>query len=421
MAELTRRFHASSENLTDVTKKRSFTTMTRKLRNNTKRRLDRNQSYTGFSVKTGNRFAALQEHDIEMDDWNDEHLIPRNSKISASKSKVIKPPPIKITDDRLNTANIKKYITDLDIKSFQTKGMSIGIKVDLDELEDHAKLIEKLKSENIAFFTHSASDQKLFKVVLSGLPKINTNIIVDELKRYNITPSSITELSTSNVNPKFCLYLVQLPKNDISLGQLRKIRAIDHIVVEWKPFKPRNKGPTQCKRCAMLGHGAQNCHRKEACLICASTQHVVDNCPFKEETNEAFVYKCFNCASKKLANTQHRANDPNCPSRIEYLEIRNKINHRNSIRNSNLHHNNTFKLNQDNFPNLNRNAGFKASTQSIGPTYAEKLKSSPANDGLYSMEDLSEILYETVDELMACTNKGQQLKVLFKLLSNAFK
>lgn len=66
------------------------------------------------------------------EDWYEESQpVPGKAKTNASKSKVIKPPPIKITDDKLNTANIKKYITELNITSFQTKGTSIGVKVDV--------------------------------------------------------------------------------------------------------------------------------------------------------------------------------------------------------------------------------------------------------------------------------------------------
>lgn len=399
-------------------------TKVRTLRSNTKRQngMDHHQN-TGNNarISTHNRFSTLQHYDTEMDDWNDVNH-PTNSTNTAPKNKIFRPPPIKITDERLNIVNIKEYITELGITSFQTKGTSIGIKIDLEKKEDHVTLADKLKADKFAFFTHSASDQKLFKVVLSGLPTIDPSIISNELKRFNINASSVSELSTKNPNPNHCLYLVQLPKNDVTLGQLRKIRAIDHVIVEWKPFQPRNKGPTQCKRCAMLGHGAQNCHRKEACLICASTNHVADNCPFKEETSKAFVFKCFNCASKNLTNTKHKASDPNCPSRAEYLEIRNKINHRNTIRSNRQKQNfNAFNLKENNFPNLSKNADFAASNQSIGPSYADRVKTSPVNTELYSMEELSEILYTTVDELMACTSKGQQLKVLFKLLSDAFK
>lgn len=160
----------------------------------------------------------------------------------------------------------------------------------------------------------------------------------------------------------------------------------------------------------MMGHGAQNCHRKIACLICASSDHDAENCPYKENTNEAFVYKCYNCSSKGYKNTIHRANDPNCPCRADYIEIRNKINHRNTVRNSKQTQNaSSFNFHKTNFPNLNRNTEFAAPTPSNDTTYAEQLKTPSSNDDLYNMDELCQILYSTVDELMSCTTKGQQL------------
>lgn len=237
-------------------------------------------------------------------------------------------------------------------------------------------------------------------------------------------PSSVTELVTKNLNPHHCLYLVQFTTRDISLNLLRKIRAIDHIIVTWKPFKPRYKGPTQCNKCAMFGHGAQNCHRSEACLICASSSHVAANCHYNESNKEAFVFKCFNCVSRNLPNTNHRANDPKCPCRSNYIEIRNNINHRNTIRNDRQNRNQShFNVNQEAFPVLNNNdvsADYNP-TLSGGPTYAEQVKRSSGNSILYSMDDLFDIFQTAIDELQACTNKGQQLKVLFKLLNDAYK
>lgn len=382
-------------------------------------------------LHTENQFSTLQQNDMDMDaDWNNGAIprkptsVPRNATVKPDmlKKQVVKPPPIKITDDRLNATNIKAFMNELEVSSFQSKQTSIGLKIDVEKQEDNAKLIDKLTVGGYAFFTHSGIQQKMFKVVLGGLPRINTEIIVDELKNFNITALSVTELTVNSTNTNRSLYLVQIASKDVSLNEIRKIRAIDHTVVNWKPFRPRNKGPTQCRRCAMMGHGAQNCHRKVACLICASSDHEAGNCQFKENTNEAFVFKCFNCSTKGYIDTKHRANDPECPCRADYIEIRNKINHRNTVRNSKFTQNaNQFNFQQTNFPTLSRNFEFVAPSQSKNTSYAEQVKKTSSNDDLYCMDELCEILYSTVDELMSCTNKGQQLKVLFKLLSNAFK
>lgn len=371
------------------------------------------------AVATHNRFSALAAEDNKMN-WIE------NDQPNDKKNMVSKPPPIKITDDQLKTYEIKAFLNDLEITSFRAKAISIGIKLDLDNKADYDKCITALSNQKIAFFTHRDKSEKTFKAVLAGLPKMDTGIIIEEMKQYNIVPSSVTELVTKNVNPHNCLYLVQFNTKDVSLGLLRKVRAIDHIIVNWKPFKPRNKGPTQCNKCAMFGHGAQNCHRSEACMLCASLSHATANCHYNENTKEAFVFKCHNCVSKKLPHTNHRANDPKCPCRSDYLEIRNNINHKNTIRNGRTKSkSNAFNMNQENFPDLRQNQTFShddyASSHSNRPTYAEQTKSSRSNSDLYSMEDLFDIFQTAIDDLSACTSKGQQLKVLFRLLNDAYQ
>lgn len=370
-------------------------------------------------IATQNRFSVLGDDKMN---WNENDQPNTNS--SSKKNLTPKPPPIKITDDRMKTFDMKNFLNDLQITTFQAKSISIGIKVDLDTKSDYDKCIKALSTQKIAFFTHRDKNVKAFKVVLGGLPKIDTSIIVKEMEQYNIIPSSVTELTTRNPNPHHCLYLVQFDNKDVSFNVLRKVKAIDHVIVNWKPFKPRNKGPTQCNKCLMFGHGAQNCHRSEACMLCANTSHGTANCHYSESTKEAFVFKCYNCFSKNLPNTNHRANDPKCPCRSNYLEIRNSINHRNTVRNERANQkSNTFNTNQANFPDLNRKSSSEDHTsyQSNGPTYAEQIKRSRGNCDLYSMDDLFGIFQSAIEELSACTSKGQQLKVLFKLLSNAYK
>ena len=34
---------------------------------------------------------------------------------------------------------------------------------------------------------------------------------------------------------------------------------------------------------------------------------------------------CYNCIKEKLQNVNHRANDPKCPSKKEYLLVRRKV------------------------------------------------------------------------------------------------
>lgn len=381
------------------------------------------------SIPIQNRFSSFQDNNMSWNDDNDENThrnqnFSRNVKVDTKRNEMPKPPPIKITDDNIKATGIKKLMNEAQITSFQAKSMSIGFKVDLNTKADYDKFINHLTATNVAFFTHSDRSKKTFKAVLSGLSRINTGIIIEEMSHFNITPSSVTELTAKNVNPDRCLYLVQFDNKDVSMNQLRNVRAIDHVVVNWKPYKPRNKGPTQCNKCAMLGHGAQNCHRSMACLICASTAHVADDCNFDESKKESFVFRCYNCVVNKLPNANHRANDPRCPCRSNYLEIRNKLNHKNAVRNDRANRiSKDFNVNQADFPNLNNNAGQSAynPTKKAGPTYAEQTKRQIDRDDLYSMDELFEILQSAIEDLSLCKSKGEQVRVLFKILTNAYE
>lgn len=104
------------------------------------------------------------------------------------------------------------------------------------------------------------------------------------------------------------------------------------------------------------------------------------------------------------------------------------MNHNNAIRNSKhqqqQRNDRTFNMSTANFPNLGRSSETAAFFQPTGPSFADQLKRSSnptTNDELYSMDDLYEIFQAAVTDLMECTNKGQQVQVLFKILSNAFK
>lgn len=148
--------------------------------------------------------------------WNDDHA----DAISPSKvKKVTRPPPIKITDERLKSTDIKKFLNDMQMESFRAKTISIGIKVDHDTKEDYEKCLANLAEKKIAFFTHRDKDQKTFKVVLSGLLKIAVDVIIDEMKQYNVIPSSVTELTTKNSHSSHCLFLVQFTNKEVSLSQ----------------------------------------------------------------------------------------------------------------------------------------------------------------------------------------------------------
>ena len=313
----------------------------------------------------------------------------------ADKAKSVKYPPIVITDERLSDLNKCREVVDaLGLEKFMIKNMSVGKKVQVFSKEDNDKCILSFNNNDVHYYTHRLNDQKLFKVVLAGLPNIETSVIASELKtNHNIEPLSISALN-SNPNQHNKLFLLTFSKSEFSLKLLKQVRHINNIIVNWRPFSPKYKGPTQCKRCSMFGHGAENCHRKEVCLLCADASHTIASCPFASSDNSVTVnFKCFNCIAKNktrtgsnLLNANHKANDPMCPCRQDYLEVRNIVNHRNVARNGKKQ----FNPGND-FPALHRvpnveDSPINVGTSVLGPTFADPVRQPVGDSDLYSMD-----------------------------------
>lgn len=117
-----------------------------------------------------------------------------------------------------------------------------------------------------SFFNHPVKDNQKFKLVLFGLPQINTKEIIEEFQlEYNIELISIKETIRSNTND--AIYMIEFNRDQISKKEVRKIKYVFNIVVQWRnPLRSRN-GATQCKKCTMYGHGAANSHMKLSCNL----------------------------------------------------------------------------------------------------------------------------------------------------------
>lgn len=110
-----------------------------------------------------------------------------------------------------------------------------------------------------------------------------------------------------------------------------KIRYFYNIAVYWRWPLKGNKGPTQCVKCSMFGHGAQNCNRVEVCPACAGNHDYAVCTLNKFSLDGSVIYKCYNCVKKNFRNVNHRADDPRCPYRQEYLDIRRRISSRSRV------------------------------------------------------------------------------------------
>lgn len=289
--------------------------------------------------------------------------------------------------------------------------MSTGTKFFASSKEEYDSILAKLKMDKTEFYTPRAKNDRQFKVFLYGLPLIAIEDISSDLQSCNLNPTEVKEIKTKYSNEDNAVYSVVFKKSSVTLRELKKIKFICRTKVQWKQYRRSNREhPTLCWKCLMYGHGGQNCFRSQACMICARTDHISKDCPYDEE---AAAVKCFNCIKNKKP-AAHRANDPKCPSRTEYLAIRANAQSRNS------------KLKQPQFsleddfhfyPLPGRNSTEEhTDTVTRKPTYSKILSSS---EDLFTIEELFDIFQNAVQQLNKCNSKREQIGVIVSLLKYA--
>lgn len=334
--------------------------------------------------------------------------MPSSQNGSPDIPKTSRPPPI-VIDIKHNFRSIQQ---NLQSEKLKFKQMRTGTKIFTQNMEEYNELLSKLKEQNTEFYTHRTKDDREFKVFLYGLPKIATDDILRDLKSRNLEPSEVKEIKTKYSNDDNAAYTVVFKKSSVTLRELKKVKFICRTEIQWKQYRRENKDhPTLCWKCLMYGHGGQNCYRSKACMICANTDHLSKDCPFDKE---ATAVKCFNCIKNKKP-AAHRANDPKCPSRAEYLNIRANSQLRNTRQRQPQ-----FSLDENSFPLLSRDYKEVQSNPSFStrnkPTYSDVIT---GGDDLFSIEELFDIFQNAVQQLNRCNSKREQIGVIVSLLQYA--
>lgn len=378
-----------------------------------------------LQVPLKNRFAALSEDEDEMS--VDAQTKPKK------KEKVS---PIIVTDVN---KDVQKILADLKIKC-DIKIVSIGKKIFVQSIDDKNKIIESLKNQKIDFFSHPDDANNTFKVILSGLPEINTNEIIDDMKNtYNI---EVTKVVMFNTKSQSKLYLCHINKTKkLNLKILNTIRVVHHHIVKWQAYKPKQQSPTQCYRCCMYGHGARSCNRYAICILCGGG-HLTKECTVILPNTDNPEYKCFNCMSAKLPHN-HKANDPKCVFRAKYVVTKEKAQNKQkqkppSKRNANERENNntdhryvrappppplehTFAAVTGNKPNSQHrtNKRQSASATTNATTFTDTFTQPNSSTELWTITEVAQLLSQSINELLQCSSKLDQLNVIARLLSHA--
>lgn len=387
-----------------------------------------------IQLPTSNRFAALQ-HGMEMDEQQAASATTKKPTFS----------PIVVTD---HTSDIQAILKELKLENCNLKINSVGRKIFPNSAEEKEIIAKKLKEKNIFYFTHPDQSAKVYKVILSGLPQINTDEIKASLTAQNVTPTKISMFNTNSPNK---LYLIHFNADEVNKKTLEGIKYVYHHVIRWETYKPKRNGSTICMRCCMYGHGQASCSRYIVCMLCAG-EHLTAQCTVHNKNsnnNNNISYTCFNCKSANLPHA-HKANDVNCPFREKYERARN--NARTKTPTNQRSQTNVARFVQAPPPTPLRSSfadSMRASTSSASHTQRNTASSTNiqsqartnsntrfnnmpshsnnndnninVNNNIWSFDECANILFDSIERLQQCKSKFDQLKVITDLLRHACK
>lgn len=306
-------------------------------------------------------------------------------------------------------------------KTLRLKIVSVGTKIYVDKEADFKTICDELRKANIEFFTHPFGEAKTFKLILAGLPEFPTEDISEWLKtQNNITTSKITILNTIGSYKK---YLIQFNPNENSKSDVMNVKVVLNHVIKWVPAKNNRRGPTQCLRCAMFGHGISTCNRKPICILCGDA-HESKDCKFgNDDENDQRIFKCHNCKVRNLQHN-HKANDPLCPSRCMYIEIRASANGKKQIPTQPRQQ--LYAHAAQNFPPLKPAQIPPPLMQSFANATKNTNQRAPKvnvqqDSELFTYAEVSSILFNCINELEKCSNKFDKLRVIANMLGNVCK
>ncbi|GFU59153.1 nucleic-acid-binding protein from transposon X-element [Trichonephila clavipes] len=246
-----------------------------------------------------NKYEALTLEEpptVQKDDEMEEEIIPA-SRTSTPIPKVRPPPPITI-DGIAQPAQFLKKIQDLTRPKLigRMKGRSMRVYPETPEAYHQIrKLIEDEKFES---FTHQFPEEKIYKVVIRGLPTdMPVEDIIEELQSLGIHPKECKILISRKTGlpmPLFSVFLGKNPDNKC----IYNLKELCSMKIEVDTMR-RKFGPAQCYRCQGFFHSSRFCTRNPKCV----KPHLTKDCTKTREEEPT----CCHCQGN------HPANYTGCP------------------------------------------------------------------------------------------------------------
>lgn len=383
----------------------------------------KNKTVNEAGIPVHNSFASLDSIDFDIDD--EDLNTASSSRANTKTNKADKVPPI-VTGAN-NYDKIKVILSNIKITNYQLKFMSIGLRINLNTLSDYKLFVEAIDKDAIKYYTHAIPNMKPIKIVLKGLFTITVDELKAHLSNVNVIPQDIKIMKLKNTRyTGQANYLLYFKKSSISINDLKKIRAVNNIIVSWEYYKHTSR-PTQCNNCQLYGHGGSNCKLSPVCIKC-SGGHKSSDCDIENpsEPQNASKIKWANCLQK------HTANFVGCPSRADYLTLKSSISGKNAklpkrgAKPVNMDPNSISASGNPNFPTLkpirNQSNFFdkfssRITNQSNSFNYTNQTNNTNNNiqNDLLSPQELMNIFKEIINKMKHCKSRFDQLELIADL------
>lgn len=104
-------------------------------------------------------------------------------------------------------------------------------------------------------------------IVLKGLPGLQDELIIDELKTLGYTCLGISIIKKkADPMPRNPVMIIKFD-NSTNFGNLRKIKTLYNTRIHWENYVNK-KDTVQCHQCQRFGHGKNNCGLTPTCVKC---------------------------------------------------------------------------------------------------------------------------------------------------------
>lgn len=287
------------------------------------------------------------------------------------------------------------------ITNYAIRKISIGLKLFCQTQEDFDKIAENLTRNSFEFFTYATKSNRPYKALLFGLEKTDVSILKTTLIGMGLECIDVKMVQKPGKgNNDLIFYVVYFKRQSTTLKELRqKYSSIEYLKVKWEFHRNRRNKVTQCYNCQMFGHGSSRCAVKSFCSKCSGC-HKTDEC-----TSD--IIKCANCRGN------HQSSSTDCPNRISYIEMKQRI----MAKNSRSLRRSSFANRQSHVSSFPNNSGLNSQFPALhsGTLPANgwaNLNTKTNNNDLFSFDEIKNITFELINKLRACKSKLDQLEVV---------